>query len=180
MPEETKKGYSNRMKEMIKRPDVVEKIQAHLHSDANPFRSPEVAARAQATLKEQGYKMLNGGNGRGQTVPQQMLLDALGPEWVAEFVCTTGRVCAPGFQKDYPHCYKLDLAHPRLKINVEVDGESHKAKAAKERDAKRDELLTSRGWLILRLQNKQIMTDLPTVLSIISKLAPETTSPQAC
>lgn len=176
LPEEKKNGYSVRMKVTVRRPDVVEKLQRHLHSDSNPFRSPDVVARAQATLKSLGHKTLNGGNGRGPTAPQQMLLDALGRGWVSELAESNGKPRMPG----YPTCYKLDIAHQGLKVNVEVDGASHNTKAAKVRDAKRDALLTSRGWKILRVQNHQILTDLSAVLSSISKLAQATTLPPGC
>jgi len=48
----------------------------------------------------------------------------------------------------YGHHYTADLAHPLLKIDVEIDGGSHKSR--REKDAERDATLRALGWEVLR------------------------------
>lgn len=95
---------------------------------------------------------VRGGNGTGLTVPQTLLLEALGPPWVAEYAIPT-RAAEPSL----PNCYKVDLAHPTAKIAVEVDGETHKTKLGRERDAKKDRVLNGLGWRVLRFSNREIL-----------------------
>jgi len=47
--------------------------------------------------------------------------------------------------------YRLDYAHPILKICVEVDGPYHRIGAEPARDRRRDERLTQLGWAIYRV-----------------------------
>lgn len=90
------------------------------------------------------------GNGQGLTLPQQVLLDALGDGWVSEFAVATGSQ-----DKTHPNAYKIDIALPSCKIAVEVDGESHRAKTRKVEDEKKDALLRSLGWTVFRVPNRE-------------------------
>lgn len=90
-----------------------------------------------------------GGNGRGLTIPQQVLLEALGDGWQAEYPVRTGKKRNSGF----PSSYKLDIANLELKIGVEVDGHSHNNSERKAQDIKKDTLLKSLGWQVLRFKN---------------------------
>lgn len=47
------------------------------------------------------------------------------------------------------HKYTLDLAHLILKINIEIDGSSHRFK--QDHDARRDIFLRSIGWIVMRI-----------------------------
>lgn len=89
---------------------------------------------------------------KGPTVPQKMLADSL-PEAVMEY--------------GLPNFMKIDLAVVRLKLAIEVDGQSHKAANMKERDTKKEQLLKKRGWTLLRFWNAEILRDLPSVLNQI-------------
>jgi very-short-patch-repair endonuclease len=53
----------------------------------------------------------------------------------------------------YPHCYKLDLANLEMKMGIELDGGSHLTLTRREQDQKKDALLRSLGWKVLRLKN---------------------------
>jgi hypothetical protein len=69
---------------------------------------------------------VRGGAGRGPTVPQRRLLEALNarlPGWRAELAVATGS--APG--SGWPTVLKLDLGHRAFKTAVEIDGNSHRA-----------------------------------------------------
>jgi very-short-patch-repair endonuclease len=85
------------------------------------------------------------------TVPQRVLLAALGRGWVPEFAYSLGRR-TPG----YPSHYKIDIAEPNLKIAIEVDGFSHHSRRLL--DQKKDEKLRSLGWGVLRFWNRDILT----------------------
>jgi len=46
--------------------------------------------------------------------------------------------------------YKLDYAHLEAKVNIEIDGSSHRFK--EEKDAKRDAFLRNLGWKVIRIK----------------------------
>lgn len=172
-----RKTARRNMEKLRARPDVQEKIHAHLHGATNPFNNPAVQRKAALALRERGYGMLNGGNGRPAPIPQQMLAARLG--WAMEYPVTTKMKRNSG----YPTCYKIDIADPVLMIGIEVDGEGHHSKRALARDLKKVRFLGSLGWRILRFTNKEILEDLDSavsrileaVRSSISKPKPETT-----
>lgn len=121
---------------------------------SNPMSSPASRKKMKATLKAIGHKPpVQGGNGRGPTVPQKTLADLLG--WPMEVIVPTGRPRAPGL----PTHYKLDLANPAAKIAVEVDGGSHGALSRRAADRRKDEWLTAAGWTVLRFTNRQVIAD---------------------
>lgn len=176
---EKKKETSRRLMQALRaRPDVQEKLRRHLAGPGNPLRSPEVRRRSVEALRKKGFPQLNGGNGE-LTRPQRRLLGALGKGWTAEHPISTKMPRGSG----YPTAYKVDLANRAHWIAVECDGQSHKSRKIREADAKRDRLLRSRGWTVLRFWNEEIMTDLPRVLSsirsITSKPRRERTSQRA-
>jgi len=135
----------------------------------NPMSDPKVREKSSRRLKEIQHKpSVHGGNGMGLTPPQQILLDVLGDEWIAEYALSLG----PRTQ-GYPTCYKIDIANPKRKIAVEVDGHSHRSRKAQ--DQKKDEKLASLGWTVLRFWNWDILTwkdsGMPMDMSISMTLA---------
>lgn len=148
-------------------PEVQRKLQAHLQGPTNPFRDPQVQQRAHATLRAKGYPQLNGGNGRGPTLPQQMLCEALGTGWVLEHI--QGTSPRP---PSYPTHYKIDIANPQSMIAVEVHGRGH-GRHGIPTDHKKRKYLESRGWTVLWVWNHEILDDLSGIL----KRVRETTSP---
>jgi len=97
-----------------------------------------------------GSIVQRGGNGRGFTVPQSMLLEELGDGWVGEFAIKTSgwyRGC------QYPPCYKVDIANPDKMVAVEVDGHSHNRPEIKSKDDKKRSLLESLGWTVIHVKN---------------------------
>jgi hypothetical protein len=114
----------------------------------------DAATRRKVSLKlrQMNHKpSVRGGNGKGMTKPQSLLLAALSSGWVPEFSLSLGKK-TPGF----PTCYKMDLANPAMKIAIEVDGASHRSR--KDQDQKKDAKLASLGWTVLRLWNKDILS----------------------
>lgn len=172
------------MQRLHRNPHAMEKLRRYLLSDRNPFRDPAKRAEAQSKARRKlvasGYRMLNGGNGRGPTRPQRILARLLG--WPTEYVVPTNGL--PG----YPSHYKLDIANPERRIAIEVDGQSHSSKAVRAKDIKKTRFLEARGWTVLRFRNAEVLRNLTAVLQVIqqallsttSKQSPETTSPMDC
>jgi very-short-patch-repair endonuclease len=65
--------------------------------------------------------------------------------------------------------FVLDFAIPDLKIAIEADGELHKIPENKERDIKRDQKLSRRGWVILRFGENEIKEKVDIVMGEILK-----------
>jgi very-short-patch-repair endonuclease len=97
-----------------------------------------------------------GGNGK-TTKPQEILYNLLGDGWIMEFAINTKDV-REKFNK-IPNSYKTDIAHPDLKISIEIDGMGHKLKKKMELDLKKTQVLNSLGWKVLRFWNKEVMTN---------------------
>lgn len=63
-------------------------------------------------------------------------------------------------EREYPiFPYYIDFAFVKEKIAVEVDGSQHLEKDRKEKDRKKDELLLSKGWKILRISEDIVKTN---------------------
>lgn len=63
------------------------------------------------------------------------------------------------FQHPCSNKYFLDFALPTLKINIEVDGDSHYKPAQKKKDAEKTKFLEERGWRTVRVRNEVVMAD---------------------
>ena len=92
--------------------------------------------------------------------PQRILLEALGPSWVSEKRFPWGRSAIPA--------YLADLAHEKLRVVVEVDGTGHLDEKVRARDAEKDKFLKKLGWLVLRVSNDEVLSDLKKVLRYIT------------
>ena len=60
-----------------------------------------------------------------------------------------------------PAWYSIDFALVKngKKIDLEIDGRQHKYKERKESDKKRDIFLTSKNWIVYRVEWNEINTD---------------------
>jgi very-short-patch-repair endonuclease len=98
--------------------------------------------------------------------------------WEMELAVKTGH--STSSRTGYPPCYKLDIGCLTLRVGVEVDGQSHRTLERMQQDQKKDEMLRSLGWTVLRFSNEEVMEDpakvVQTVLSTISKLPNTTTT----
>lgn len=137
----------------------------------NPMRNPEARAKMSASLRRIGHRPpIQGGNGRGLTVPQAALLDLLAPHgFVPELVVKTGYRRGSGL----PTKYFLDLANEPARVCVEVDGSSHCNPKTREKDERKGAFLIESGWTLYRFWNQEVMADTEacarTVLSTISR-----------
>ena len=139
---------------------------------SNPSKNKNVQEKISSSLRSMGHKPpVRGGNGCGPTIPQRMMADAL-KELIPlmEYAVPTKVPRGNG----YPTCYKLDIAIPEIKLGIEVDGNSHCPIERQKQDQKKDSLLATLGWTVLRFKNKQVMEHtedcVRTVMSTISKL----------
>jgi len=171
---EMKEKASLRLKEAwIQNPEIRKIVEARANSPENPFvkNKTENARKAHAKLKKHGYKYLNGGNGRGFTIAQALLLNLLKKQfqeyfWETELVFMS---YLPEYQKG--HHYQIDIANQILKLAIEVDGQSHQSPLVVARDRKKTKTLKASGWTVMRFKNKEIILNPQKVLwSITSKL----------
>lgn len=63
--------------------------------------------------------------------------------------------------------YEYDFAFPELKIDVEVDGATHKSEKVKKIDKRRDKYSKNEGWTVIRFEAKEVKKD---VLKCINEL----------
>lgn len=115
----------------------------------NPMANVETRAKMAATLKRVGHApTFRGGNGTQMPEPQAKLAALFG--WPTEVVW------APK-DGDRPYHYKMDIAHPTMRVCVEVDGGSHYSRERQESDARRDARMAIAGWLVFRFSNQEAM-----------------------
>jgi hypothetical protein len=118
-----------------------------------PSKDINVRKKMSRRLEEIGHRPpIRGGNGKGPTRTESMLMGFL-PGWLPMTV-TTG-MGRKGL--GYPGHYKLDLADPNRKIAIELDGMSHRLLSRREQDRRKDEFLRSKGWIVLRFWNQEII-----------------------
>lgn len=136
----------------------------------NPMHSAEVRERMSDTLKRIGHRPpQRGGNGSGLTEPQRRLAECLGWETETVIVPRDGEM---------PWHYRVDIAHPSMRVAVEVDGGSHFSLVRQASDRRKDERLSALGWLVFRFSNRDARERTAecarTVLSTTSKWTPRT------
>jgi hypothetical protein len=136
----------------------------------NPMFNEGTKRAVSDTLKRMKHRpSIAGGNGRGLTVPQKYLFEALlcfDESFKCEYVFATKTK-----EARVPSHYKIDIASPSLMIAVEVDGTSHKSLKIKQCDEKKNQFLASKGWKVFRFWNKEVMQNTiecaKTVMSMI-------------
>lgn len=65
-----------------------------------------------------------------------------------------------------PRMFRLDFALPDHKLHIEIDGSVHRLR--KDSDARRDQMMTDRGWTVLRIDANLVKTDVNAVKSLIT------------
>jgi len=134
----------------------------------NPMHKKETRVKMSKTLKRINHKpYIQGGNGRGATIPQINLYNELikiDDSFVMECIEKTGEL-----REKYksPNHYKIDIASRELKIAVEVDGRNHLSKKVKECDKRKTMLLEEKGWRVLRFTNSQIKKELKNCVQMV-------------
>lgn len=115
---------------------------------ANPEEREVVSARARALIaagKVVPYGGRGHGNGKPATSAEVEMRRRLGPiGFKAEVTIATKKQTRAKW-------YRIDLAHEKLKIAVELDGTSH-GLARRRTDAEKTSFLESKGWLVVRFR----------------------------
>ena len=60
--------------------------------------------------------------------------------------------------------YVVDFYSPKIRLAIEIDGESHNRESAREYDSIREESITQLGIRFLRFKNNDILKDMENVL----------------
>ena len=150
------------LKSRMSNPEHVRSLQTERKRQAcrEVIRRSDVKAKRMALIEEQralGFPLLTYRNGSGPTVAQKILFDAL-PGAVMEYAFPMGRVGKP---------QAVDLVIPSLQLAIEVDGHSHQIQQRKEVDVRKEQILKKLGWMVLRFSNREILRNLPWVLTRI-------------
>jgi hypothetical protein len=119
-----------------------------------------MACRGKANPEASGRTFLaRGGNGT-LTEPQRLLADAL--DLPMEYAILTSAL------KDQfpslPPCYKVDIAEPKSKTTIEVDGKTHRLKRWRFLDARKTAVLNALGWSVLRFSNEEVLRNVQLVV----------------
>jgi very-short-patch-repair endonuclease len=76
--------------------------------------------------------------------------------WEAQYRFNTGV-----HTNKLPRQFQLDFAHPVMRRYVEIDGSVHRLRT--DRDARRDRMMTERGWNGLRIDAAVVRQDVDGV-----------------
>lgn len=94
-----------------------------------------------------------GGNGRTPVKMVRILWKKLKKNgWVRELPIKTKRHTTD--HTNVATNYKVDFGHRKMKIAIEVDGPCHRAFAQKKKDRKKQDVLESLGWFVIRVKHK--------------------------
>lgn len=100
---------------------------------------------------------------RAPTKHERMLFDALPSGWVLRHGFK-----APGYGAG---SMEIDIANPRARIAVELDGHSHLTPIQKARDARKIAWLTERGWWVVRIPQRSLAENLRLHVASCTMLA---------
>jgi Protein of unknown function (DUF559) len=133
----------------------------------NPMHREEARRKVQAALQAMAHApTIRGGNGKGPTLPQKLLAEALG--WPMEYVVKTH--LPKSNPMHVPTSYKIDIANPTHLIAIEVDGMSHTARSRQAQDRKKEQVLAGLGWTVLRFANQEVMEHLQECVQMVRSI----------
>jgi len=76
------------------------------------------------------------------------------------------------FRRQFPVLdYVADFACIEIRLLIEVDGIAHALAGRPERDARRDRILTERGWQIVRIAASEVLKDAAATAQSIATFA---------
>jgi very-short-patch-repair endonuclease len=77
-------------------------------------------------------------------------------------------------QRELPvHPFFIDFAFVTKKVAVEIDGSQHLEEDRKERDKRKEELLISNGWKVLRFTENEVKKNIYNCLDIVENICEE-------
>ncbi|CCQ58352.1 MAG: endonuclease domain-containing protein [Crocosphaera sp.] len=68
--------------------------------------------------------------------------------------------------------FVVDFYCPKLKLVIEIDGDSHYRENAQEYDSQRTEILQGYGLKVIRFTNEEVLHNLEGVIAVIEGLIP--------
>ena len=76
-----------------------------------------------------------------------------------------------GWVQEYPYKrYSLDFAFIDKKINVEIDGSTHKLESVREKDIIRDKTLINDGWKVVRFTEYDVKKNIEKIVNELCHL----------
>jgi very-short-patch-repair endonuclease len=88
------------------------------------------------------------------------------------------RLNGVGFRRQTPiGSYIVDFVSHAAKLIIEIDGGQHFDDAYEVRDARRDAFLRSKGFRVLRFSNRDVMTNIEGVWTVIAAAVGESEAP---
>lgn len=125
----------------------------------NPMLNPKTVEKMRQKMIGRPFKF-RGGNGK--LTPQQVALaERLKLTQYTEYPVRTKPV-RDRFES-IPTSYKVDIADPRKRLAIEVDGKAHQVSRHRWLDERKTLVLNALGWSVLRFTNQEIDTDLERV-----------------
>jgi len=75
-----------------------------------------------------------------------------------------------GWQHKYRNgMYEYDFAFPTIKLDVEIDGGTHKTEKVRKIDQRRDEFSIKDGWKVLRFEAEKVKKDVVSCINELQK-----------
>ena len=149
---EAREKANKTLREIAQDPEWREKVSV---ATKKAMHTPEVRRRHLRGLKKARVKNgvnFRGGNGQEMTPIVRRVWAILKKEgFVREYPVKTEKVRSSF--RNVSNAYKVDFAHPRKKIALELDGRSHTSKKVQMADHKKGQVLEALGWTVLRLKH---------------------------
>ena len=115
------------------------------------------------------------GKERYRPTAQENLVAQLFSDCVPQHRIWTGLKTGKGCK----HWYQPDIAFPKIKLAVEIDGGIHLMPSKILNDQKRTEILNKLGWTVLRFSNRQVLNNTRMVKVAISSTISKLKATQA-
>lgn len=153
-------GSAGKGRKLPPRPDA----RARMLRD-NPMFDASIREKMVKTLREIGHRPpVQGGNGRGMTDCEKQVSMRTG---LLPLAVTVPKEIRGSVRPRPPNHYKIDLACGEEMLAVEIDGLSHGALKRQEQDRRKEKILSSLGWRVLRFSNQEVEEDLEKVVASI-------------
>jgi len=131
-----------------KREEVSRKTREKMHEPVTREKHLKGLAKAR---KKHGVT-ISGGNGRIPAPMVALLESVLVPAgFVREHPALTK---GHGTGLSCPPSYKIDFAHPKRKIAIEIDGPAHRPLDQRIKDEKKTTILLALGWKLFRMKHE--------------------------
>lgn len=93
------------------------------------------------------------------------------PEEVFEKALTSEKIV--GWEYKYRNgIYEYDFAFPNIKLDVEIDGGTHKTEKVKKIDERRDNFSRANGWTVVRFEAEEVKKDVKKCINILWRYWP--------